>query len=121
MGAARIPARRGRPCGLTDAIRDRLADQVASGLTLQEAAAACGLSERTVRFWRRRAWSERPADAPFIELERRLQRALGRREERQLQPAADDWMEAASRLEQQAPERWGPVELDHEDDWRDLF
>jgi hypothetical protein len=81
-------------------------------LTLQEAAAACGLSERTLRSWRRRAWSERPADRPFIELERRLQRALGRREERQLQqPADDDWLEAASRLEQQHPARWGAVEL----------
>jgi transposase-like protein len=45
---------------------------VAAGAGLAEAASASGISERTLRSWRQRAWSTRPQDRPYVELEQRL-------------------------------------------------
>jgi Transposase len=67
--------RGGRPPKLTPELRDQLLAQLAAGAGLAEAARASGISERTLRSWRQRAWSARPQDRPYVELERQLRDA----------------------------------------------
>jgi hypothetical protein len=71
---------------------------------------AVGLGERTLRTWRRRAWSSRPVDAAYVDLEKRIQRAIGSAAASTL--SATDWQAAAAFLEGEYGERWGPVEPD---------
>jgi hypothetical protein len=71
VGAAETP-RGGRPTKLTPELCDQLLAQLATGAGLAEAASASGISARTLRAWRQRAWSARPEDRPYVELERRL-------------------------------------------------
>jgi transposase-like protein len=88
---------------LTEDRADELVELVAAGSTLGAAAEQLGVSARTVRGWRRRAWSSRPEDAPFVALERRLIGALAVRRDA---PALPTWEEAAAALEAQFPEHW---------------
>jgi hypothetical protein len=69
------------------------------------------VSVRSVQAWRARAWSQRPQDRPFVELERRVQGArIEAAAARKAAPAPfEDWQAAAARLEAMAPARWGPV------------
>jgi hypothetical protein len=88
---------RGRPRMLTPQVADQLVAQLAAGARLEDAAHAAGISPRTLRSLRRRAWSKRVEDRPFIALERRVQAALRRA------PAPDalgvgNWEEAAARI-----------------------
>jgi len=78
MAAAEIRRGRGRPGHLTPELADALVAQLDAGVTLAEAARACGVGPRTLRRWRQRAWSPRPADAPFVRLEKRVLGALAR-------------------------------------------
>jgi transposase-like protein len=66
---------RGRPPKLTPELRDQLLANLAAGAGLAEAASASGISERTLHSWRQRAWSTRPEDRPYVELEQRLRDA----------------------------------------------
>jgi hypothetical protein len=66
---------RGRPPKLTAELRDQLLAQLAAGAGLAQAASASGISERTLRAWRERAWSTRPQDRPHVDLEQRLRDA----------------------------------------------
>jgi transposase-like protein len=65
-------SRGGRPTKLTPELRDQLLANIAAGAGLAEAASASGISERTLRAWRQRAWSRRPEDRPYVELEQAL-------------------------------------------------
>jgi transposase-like protein len=76
VGAAEKGTRtRGRPTKLTPELGDQLLAQLAGGARLAEAASASGISARTLRSWRQRAWSARPQDRPYVELEQRLRDA----------------------------------------------
>jgi hypothetical protein len=111
MAAAETRHPGGRPGHLTPELADAIAAQIAAGLGPGEAARACGVGERTLRTWRRRAWSTRASDAPYVDLEKRIQRAL--RKGSPEEAAATDWEEAAAFLEQERPERWAALpELD---------
>jgi hypothetical protein len=66
---------RGRPPKLTPELRDQLLANIAAGAGLAEAASASGISERTLRSWRQRAWSARPQDRAYVELEQQLRDA----------------------------------------------
>jgi transposase-like protein len=102
---------RGRPALLTGELAGAIAVQIAAGLGPGEAARACGVGERTLRTWRRRAWSSRPGDAAYVDLEKRILRAL--RKGSPTEAAAIDWEEAAAFLEHERPERWAALpELD---------
>jgi transposase-like protein len=65
----------GRPTKLTLELRDQLLAQLAVGAGLAEAATASGISARTLRSWRQRAWSARGAGPTLRQLERRLRDA----------------------------------------------
>jgi transposase-like protein len=101
---------RGRPGHLTPELADAIVEQVAAGAGLSKAARACGVGPRTLRTWRRRAWSQRAADAPFIALEKRIQRALA--SVAPVEPMPQPWEEAAAALEAEHPERWAVPALD---------
>jgi Homeodomain-like domain len=102
----------GRPTKLTGDVADRLVDVLAAGATLHDAAAIVGISPRTLRAWRRRAWSRAPEDAPFVKLERRV-RALGRARHAPIEPAVEEpWQVVAARLALSNPAAWGtPTDL----------
>lgn len=70
---------RGRPSKLTPERADRLIALLAQGTSIKDAAAAIGVTRRCVHYWRLRAYSARPVDQPFVELEKRLQAALLKR------------------------------------------
>ena len=109
VGAAEIRGR-GRPLRLTAELAELIAAELAASASLGEAARAAGISPRTLRAWRERAWSSRPEDRPYVELEQRLRPLLGSGD-----PAApgrhgvEPWEAVAARIE--ANERWLP-ELD---------
>lgn len=96
---------RGRPCLLTPELREELLDRLAAGAGLAEAARASGISARTLRSWRQRAWSTRPEDRSYVELEQRLRdvRATA------LKRDPEAWRTTAEILEE------------NERVWRDLF
>jgi transposase-like protein len=94
---------RGRPTLLTPELGEPIALQLAGGARLADAAIACGLSPRTLRAWRRRAWSSRPEDRAYVELEQRLRAVLVDAPPAVPAPRDDEpWEEAASRLEANA-------------------
>jgi hypothetical protein len=102
---------RGRPSKLTPELADRLVALLAGGATITSAAATIGVDRRTIQQWRARAYSRDPRNRPHVELEQRVQAA---RVEAAAAPAAalapvEDWEEAAARLEEMNPFRWGPV------------
>jgi hypothetical protein len=99
---------RGRPSLLTPEVADRLAGLLAGGATVPDAAAAVGVSVRTVQRWRARAWSQRERDQPFVALERRVHAARVAAAARAPVPV-EDWRAAAQRLEEMYPSRWAPV------------
>jgi hypothetical protein len=111
--AADIRRGPGRPGHLTAELADALVGQVAAGATLGAAARACGIGPRTLRAWRRRAWSQRAADRDYVQLERRILATLARA--RPVEPAAMEWQELAAVLEREHPARWGPVEPELDD------
>jgi hypothetical protein len=105
VGAAEKRAR-GRPPKLTHELRDQLLAQLTAGAGLAEAAPASGISARTLRSWRQRAWSVRPEDRPYVALERAL------RDARASARASDD------------PEAWrttAEILDENERVWRELF
>ena len=95
---------------LTGELAEAIVTQIAAGLGLGEAARACGVGPRTLRSWRRRAWSQRAADAPFVALEKRIQRSLA--PVAPVEPVPQPWEEAAAALEAEHPERWSVPALD---------
>ena len=105
----------GRPTLLTDGAADELVAAIARGETFRQAAASVGVTERTIRGWRSRAWSRRPEDLAFVALERRLIAALAA--SARPNPALDfDWRAAAAALEAQFPTRWALPEAPDEPD-----
>jgi transposase-like protein len=100
-------ARPGRPTLLRDDVVDRLVEQVARGASLNDAALALGIAPRTLRSWRQRAWSRAAADAPFVELERRLTAVRLRSLPATPEPVAEAWQSIAHRLAENDPGRWG--------------
>jgi transposase-like protein len=103
---------RGRPGRLTPELREQLLAQLAGGAGLAEAASASGISARTLRSWRQRAWSTRPADRPYVELERQLRDARA-----SAPPGPEPWKSTAQILAEN--ERvW--AELVEEDIYADL-
>jgi transposase-like protein len=85
---------RGRPTKLTPELRDQLLAQLATGAGLAKAATARGISARTLRSWRQRAWSTRSADRPYVELERQLRDARA-----SAPPGPEAWRSTAELLE----------------------
>jgi hypothetical protein len=73
---AKPPRRRGRPSSLTPERADTLVGLFAAGATVTDAAATVGVTRRTVELWRARAYSTRPEDRLYVDLEKRLQQAL---------------------------------------------
>jgi hypothetical protein len=106
----------GRPTKLTPALADRLVELFGTGATTKTVAAEVGVHPRSVQGWRRRAWSARPEDRPYVELEQRIQRALPPVEAEPDRPT-ESVEEAIAWLQTEAPERWG---LDY-DDFDDVF
>jgi transposase-like protein len=102
VGAAETP-RGGRPTKLTPELSDQLLAQLAAGAGLAEAATASGISARTLRSWRQRAWSPRPEDRPYVELEQRL------RDVRAATPDPEAWRTTAE------------IIAENERAWGDLF
>jgi len=100
MGSVRAAEnrRRGRPSRLTPQTVELIAAELAGGASLAEAATASGISERTLRSWRQRAWSSRPEDRAFVELEQRLRPLLGADERRHREGAMEPWEAAAARI-----------------------
>jgi hypothetical protein len=82
------PMHAGRPTKLTPQIADGLVSAIANGATLDAAADAAGIAPRTIRGWRRRAFSRDPRDARFVAFERRLLMAFGQATAR---PKPDLW------------------------------
>jgi hypothetical protein len=64
---------RGRPPKFTEVAWPLLA-QLVAGRTFTAAAAEVGVSPRSVQLWRKRAYSSRPEDQPYVEFEQALQR-----------------------------------------------
>jgi Homeodomain-like domain len=111
VSAQEVRRARGRPTKLDQATADRLVDLLRAGSTVRAAAAALDVDRRTIANWRRRAWSQRPEDQPFIELERRLIEALATAPAPALEPQLPTWERIAEGLELEHPERWAaPVE-----------
>jgi Homeodomain-like domain len=119
MGAQK--ARNGRPTMLTDATEARVVAALAAGGSVRDAAAAAGVSARTVWSWLQRARSRDPADARHVAFERRVSRVLLARTggttavmvttpkvitPEAEEPAVEGWEMIAARLEAIAPERW---------------
>jgi Transposase len=100
---------RGRPGRLTPEVADTIVARIKAGDSVPAAAAAAGVAGRTLRQWRRSAYSTRAQDAAFVALERRITRALSARPR---DSAAASWEEIAERLENEHPGRWGLPELD---------
>ena len=96
MEAAETRHPGGRPGRLMPELADAIVAQLDAGAGPAKAARACGVGERTLRTWRRRAWSSRPGDAAYVDLERRIQRALGKGSP--AEATAMDWEEAAAFL-----------------------
>jgi hypothetical protein len=94
---------RGRPGRLTPEVADTIVARIKAGDSVPAAAG------RTLRQWRRSAYSTRAQDAAFVALERRITRALSARPR---DSAAASWEEIAERLENEHPGRWGLPELD---------
>jgi hypothetical protein len=57
-------------------VRSELLARLVAGYTNSAAAQAVGITPRTLQLWRKRAYSTRPEDQPFVEFERALQRGL---------------------------------------------
>jgi hypothetical protein len=76
---------------MTPELADAIVAQLALGASLDDTALIAGISPRTLRAWRARAWSTSPRDAPFVAFEKRLRdvRAV---------PAVETWEAAAARL-----------------------
>ena len=107
--------RMGRPTKFSDEVADRIVEAVAGGASLTAAARAVGIAPRTLIYWRARAWSSRPADRPYVALERRLLGVLSAPPPpppRPPEPPVGDWQQAAASLELQFPARWGLPGLD---------
>jgi hypothetical protein len=68
------PRRPGRPSKLTPDVSSELLALVVAGVPVMHAAAKVGIDRRTVARWRRRAYSSRPEDRPYVMLERAIQR-----------------------------------------------
>src|SRR5262249_51274138 len=77
--AAKNPGAPGRPGRLTPQVADAIVARVAGGDDLATAATAAGVGARTLRRWRRSAYSRDPGDADAVALERRIMRALATR------------------------------------------
>jgi transposase-like protein len=90
--------RPGRPIALTSERADRLVALLGAGASVPVAARALGVDPATIRNWRARAWSQRPQDQPFVELEKRLQAAAAQ--------GQVDWEASAAWLEREFGERW---------------
>jgi hypothetical protein len=89
---------RGRPARLTPELGELIAAELAGGADLAQAAGAAGISSRTLRSWRQRAWSSRPEDRPYVQLEQRLRPLLGSDERRHRDGAMEPWEAAAARI-----------------------
>jgi hypothetical protein len=105
VGAAAENRGRGRPRRLTATVADAIVARIAAGDSLASASAAAGVGARTLRAWRASAYSRAEPDRPFVELEKRIQRALASRVP--IEPPPEPWEEVAARLELEFPDRWG--------------
>jgi transposase-like protein len=103
----------GRPTLLTADVADRLVAELAAGANLSDAARVVGISDRTLRAWRARAWSRAREDRPFVELEQRVRAALARARIAPIEPPREEpWQAVASRLALSNPDVWGsPADL----------
>jgi transposase-like protein len=72
---------------------------VGTGKSLNEAAGAAGITPRTLRRWRRRAWNPDPAAAPNVELEQALHRVTVARAELASRLALDSSQTVAAELD----------------------
>jgi hypothetical protein len=73
--ATRQPRRPGRPSTFEE-VRWEVVGLLVAGNTLAAAAAEVGVTPRAVQLWRRRAYSSRPEDQPFVAFEKALMRGL---------------------------------------------
>jgi hypothetical protein len=98
---------RGRPTLLTPAVADELVSVLAAGGTVRDAAAATGVSARTIWEWRQRAWSRDPLDARYVALERRLVGAVARAGPA-AEPELEDVRQIVARFDD--PLDWSPFD-----------
>ena len=76
-----------------------------AGVGVADTARELGISRRTIQVWRARAYSTRPEDQPYVELEQQIWRAIA--DGRPRTPRLASWEKATAMLEDQFPERWG--------------
>jgi Transposase len=120
-----------RPTTLDTDLTERIAAVVRAGGTVELAAVATGIGERTVYRWLQRGERTGAANAPYQAFRAAVERARAEAEvilvaRMTKAAAAGSWRAAAWLLERQYPERWGPVgerarlrdvEHEHDDDY----
>jgi hypothetical protein len=89
----------GRPSKLTPALAEQMRVLVRAGVSIEAAAAAVGVTSRSVRNWR--ASGRLDLDREVAEVGAALNAAMARAATRSWRPAA--WI-----LEREFPERWAP-------------
>jgi hypothetical protein len=97
----------GRPSKLTPERADQLVALLGAGVGVADTARELGISRRTIQVWRARAYSTRLEDQPYVDLERRIWRAIADGRSPTSAAKLTSWEEAAAMLEQEFPERWG--------------
>jgi hypothetical protein len=78
----------GRPPRFSDDVAWKLTASILAGNTISDAEAEIGVSRRRVQLWRRRAWSQRPEDEPYVRLEQAIERGFAARAEIAERPVA---------------------------------
>lgn len=102
------PPKRGRPSKLTKAIADRIVEDLAIGMFLEEAAEDAGVDRVTVWRWMQRG--ERERTGPYAEFRNAVKRANGtakRHALRDIRLRKPNWQAQAWFLERRFRDTWG--------------
>lgn len=100
--------KRGRPCGVTDELIDRMTQLIRTGVPPSVAAGVCGLSRHTFYHWSSEKAKPGPAYERFRQAIKRAEdEAHAARVARVIQASAESWQAAAWYLERRYPEVWG--------------
>ena len=100
-----------RPTKLTPSVHDAIVKSARSGVSIETAAEAAGVSANTVWAWLRRAEDEADSGSPFVEFRYALKKARAEWEMETVgvvtAAAPQSWQAAAWLLERSFPKRWG--------------
>lgn len=123
----------GRPTKLTPQVQERICGGLVNGGTIEAAAGAAGVDERTFYRWVARGET---GEEPYCQFCQAVQKARDEAEQRLLSiiadAAPDTWQAAAWILERSRPQRWGrrnpdvaiqnnvQVNIAESEEWRSL-